>query len=233
MVWTGQGHREVARQFKRNWTSSSGNWRWEFVPGLTHRVIGTKSVQSLTKLKRVALKRVDPPQNHKKQSRHLQTQTQRPLATMSLSWRRPAHPAPTLIGSSIPEAGKRGSMHNVRSRRCGVHDKTVTVFRSKNGFADYLRDKNQIDRRRSRCGQAGQHLPNSRKVLQRLRSTTVWPKDNSCKVLCKQASDTKHHFNVRDYPHIEIKCRVCLQRYQRAFCNSGAVLASESYMSLR
>ena len=100
---------------------------------------GTKSVLSPRKLKRVALKRVDPPQNHKKQSRHLQTQTQRPLATMSLSWRRPVHPAPALIGSLLAEADKRAictmqaDVLVFMIKRFGIPDK--------NGFADYLRDR--------------------------------------------------------------------------------------------
>ena len=58
---------------------------------------------------------------------------------MSLSWRRPAHPAPTLIGSSIPEAEKRAictmqaDVMVFMIKRFGIPDK--------NGFADYLRDR--------------------------------------------------------------------------------------------
>lgn len=141
MVWTGQGHRSgpTSQSLKGIGHRAAEIGDGNSSRGSRHRVIGTKSVQSLTKLKRVALKRVDPPQNHKKQSRHLQTQTQRPLATMSLSWRRPAHPAPTLIGSSIPEAEKRAictmqaDVIVFMIKRFGIPDK--------NGFADYLRDR--------------------------------------------------------------------------------------------
>ena len=68
-----------------------------------------KSLQPLRKLKHVVRKRADLPQKHKKQSSHSQrehTQTQTPPATMSIFWRRPVHPAPTFIGSSLAAAEK-------------------------------------------------------------------------------------------------------------------------------